>query len=70
MGEGTSPLPTLYESEVFEMTNEQKLALANKIFYYAGKKYDKHHANGNKHLQTMCCMVMEYAEYMIDKYEA
>ena len=52
------------------MTDEQKLALANKIFYYAGKKYDKHHANGDKHLQTMCCMVMEYAEYMIDKYEA
>ena len=52
------------------MTNEKKLALANKIFYYAGKKYDRHRANGNRRLQTACCMIMDYAESIIDKYEA
>lgn len=52
------------------MTNEKKLALANKIFYYAARKYDTFKANGNTRFQTKCCMVMEYAEYMIDKYEA
>ena len=52
------------------MNTERKLALINKIFYYAARKYDTFKANGNTRFQTKCCMVMDFANYMLDKYEA